>query len=91
MIEPLSKAISPTIFSTMSATEQLLERVKSLDETQAKTVLGMLDKLPAKRSGRKPAKKPTGVYAMLGYAKKYNHPYKTTAEWMAVLREGEKD
>ena len=76
----------------MSATEQLMEKVKTLDEAQARTVLGMLDKLPAKTQRRKPAKpKATGVYAMLGYAKKYNHPYKTTAEWMAVLREGEKD
>jgi hypothetical protein len=76
----------------MSATEQLLERVKLLDEAQAKTVLGMLEKLPPKAPARKSTKaKATGVYAMLGYAKKYNHPYKTTAEWMAVLREGEKD
>ncbi|NBV21688.1 MAG: hypothetical protein EBS05_07170 [Proteobacteria bacterium] len=76
----------------MSATEQLLERVKLLDEAQAKTVLGMLEKLPVKAPKRKSAKaKPSGIYAMLGYAKKYNHPYKTTAEWMSVLREGEKD
>ena len=78
----------------MSATEQLMEKVKALDEAQAKTVLGMLDKLPAKAAARKPranAKGKGGVWSVMGYAKKYNHPYKTTAEWMAVLREGEKD
>lgn len=77
----------------MSATEQLLERVKQLDETQAKTVLGMLDQLPAKTSVPRRAAKTKGkggVWSVLGYAKKYNHPYKTTAEWMAVLREGER-
>jgi hypothetical protein len=77
----------------MSATEQLLERVKLLDEMQAKAVLGMLDKLSVKPPAPKRAAKAKGkggVWSVLGYAKKYNHPYKTTAEWMAVLREGEK-
>ncbi len=76
----------------MSATEQLLERVKGLDEAQARTVLGMLDQIAGKPPARKTkAQRKGGVWSVLGYAKKYNHPYKTTAEWMAVLREGEKD
>lgn len=77
----------------MSATEQLLERVKLLDEAQARTVLGMLEKLPTAPPAQTPrakAKGEGGVWSVMGYAKKYNHPYKTTAEWMAVLREGEK-
>ncbi|MGH9577650.1 MAG: hypothetical protein ACRD3R_09440 [Terriglobales bacterium] len=55
----------------MSATELLMERVKSMDEAQAKAVLGMLEKMP---SGQ-PAPKTTanakgGVWSVLGYAKK---------------------
>ncbi|MBI5801603.1 MAG: hypothetical protein HZA92_12895 [Verrucomicrobia bacterium] len=78
----------------MSATEQLMEKVKTLDEAQARTVLGMLDKLPAKAPAPKRAAKAKGkggVWSVLGYAKKYNHPYKTTAEYMSLIREGEKD
>ena len=74
----------------MSATEQLLERVKELDEQQAKTVLEMLAKLPPKNAKpHAPANNPVDVYAMVGYAKKYNHDLKTTEEWMKELREGE--
>jgi hypothetical protein len=78
----------------MSATEQLLERVKLLDEAQAKTVLGMLEKLSPEPPAQKPrakTKSKGGVWSVMGCAKKYNHPYKTTAEWMAVLREGDKN
>ena len=76
----------------MSATEQLLERVKGLDEEEAKTMLDLLDTLPPKTAKAKASVGgPVDVYAMIGYAKKYNPPYKTTAEWMTVLREGEAD
>jgi hypothetical protein len=76
----------------MSATEQLLERVKSMDEAQAEAALSLLAQLPLTPPARQSTAKPKGgVWSVLGYAKKYNHPYKTTAEWMAVLREGEKD
>jgi len=76
----------------MSATEQLLERVKNMDEAQAEAALGLLAQLPVTQPERKSLAKPKGgVWSVLGYAKKYNHPYKTTEEWMAVLREGEKD
>jgi len=72
----------------MSATEILQERVKQLDEEQATKVLALLDQMPPKTS--KPAgERVSGMDKALGYAKKYNHPYKTTAEWMKVLREGE--
>lgn len=72
----------------MSATEQLMERVKTLNEDEAKQFLDLLNQLPP---SPKSEAQPRGAMAALGWAKKYNHPYKTTAEWMAVLREGEKD
>ena len=77
----------------MSATEQLIERVKTFNETKAKMALDLLDTLPeAEPEPPAPRAKPPGdVYSALGYAEKYNHPYKTTAEWMKILREGEED
>jgi hypothetical protein len=72
----------------MSATEQLMERVKTLNEDEAKQFLDLLNQLPP---APKSEVQPRGPMAALGWAKKHNHPYKTTAEWMAVLREGEKD
>jgi len=74
----------------MSATEQLIERVKTLDEAQAREMLRLLD-TTGPRPVERTATKAGGIWSVMGYAKKYNHPYKTTAEWMAVLREGEKD
>ena len=77
----------------MSATEQLIELVKKFDETTAKQALDLLDTLPeTEPEPPAPSPKPLGdVYAAIGYAEKYNHPYKTTAEWMKILREGEED
>lgn len=77
----------------MSATEQLIERVKKFDETKARLALVLLDTLPGEAlEPPAPAPKPLGdVYSAVGYAEKYNHPYKTTAEWMKILREGEED
>jgi len=73
----------------MSATEQLIERVKTLDEAQARTLLDVLGTLkPAAGLVRQ---QPAGARATRGWIKKYNHPYRTTAEWMHVLREGEKE
>lgn len=64
----------------------LLERVKSLDEKQAEAVLEFLE---TQEPAARPAA-PKSAHDMLGYALKYNHPHKTTAEWMAELREGER-
>lgn len=77
----------------MSATEQLIERVMKFDENKAKLALDLLDTLPeAAPEPPAPSPKPLGdVYSAVGYAEKYNHPYKTTAEWMKILREGEED
>ena len=74
----------------MSATKQLLERVKTFDETTAKMALALLDNLP-EVSSEPPALAPNSgdVFSMIGYAKKYNHELKTTEEWMKELRGGE--
>ena len=74
----------------MNATEQLIERVKGLDETKALEVLRMLDNV-APSPIEAPSAKTGGVWAAMGWCLKYNHPYKTTAEWMKILREGEED
>ncbi|PAW89703.1 MAG: hypothetical protein B9S33_02550 [Pedosphaera sp. Tous-C6FEB] len=75
----------------MSATEQLLERVRGLDEAKAKFFLQLLDDLPAPKPA-KAAKAPRkGVRAAVGWCLKYNHPFKTTEEYMRLIREGEQD
>lgn len=74
----------------MSATEQLLEQVKEMDEKQARAVLDILSRLPEAPAAPPPAPiKPAGAAAMRGYARKYNHELKTTEEWMKELRGGE--
>ena len=71
----------------MSAIEQLLERVKTFDDTRARMALDLLNSLP-EVSSEPPALPPNSgdVYSMLGYAEKYNHELKTTEEWMKELR-----
>ena len=70
----------------MSAKEELIERIKTLTEEQAKTLLEWI--------GREigPAgvvETPAEVRVARGWSKKYNLPYKTTAEYMRAIREGE--
>ena len=72
----------------MSATEQLLERVRGLDEAKAKFFLQLLDAMPATKPAKPPRK---GVRAAVGWCLKYDHPFKTTAEYMSLIREGEQD
>lgn len=72
----------------MSATEQLLERVKGLDEEAARTFLKLLDALPASKPAKREGR---GARAAIGWCLKYNHPFKTTDEYMALIREGEKE
>ena len=70
----------------MSATEQLLERVKTLTETEARSVLEWLGE---NCGTAKATDKPTRLGAARGWCKKYNLPYKTTDEYMKAMREGE--
>jgi hypothetical protein len=75
----------------MSATEQLLERVKGLDEEKAKFFLQILDNLPTPKPARAPKAARKSVRAAVGWCLKYNHPFKTTEEYMKLIREGEQD
>ena len=70
----------------MSATEQLLEQVKTMSEAEAKSVLEWLGKKPGIQMEAEP---PIGAFAAIGWARKHNVPYKTTAEYMKAIREGE--
>lgn len=70
----------------MSAKEQFIERIKTLTEEQATILLEWIEQEfgPAEA-----VESPAGVAAARGWSKKYNLPYKTTAEYMRAIREGE--
>ena len=70
----------------MSAKEQLIERVKTLTEEQAKILLEWIEQEfgPAEVE-----ETPAEVRVARRWSKKYNLPYKTTAEYMKAIREGE--
>ena len=70
----------------MSAKEELIERVRTLTEEQAKTLLEWMEQ---EFGAAKAVETPAGVFAAKGWSKKYNLPYKTTAEYMRAIREGE--
>ena len=74
--------------AVLSIFDQLIERIKTLTEEQAKTILEMVERAVAK-----PAAPPQqqSAMSMLGYAKKYNHELKTTEQWMKELRGGEQE
>lgn len=72
----------------MSAVEAALEKVRQLDETDALRLLAWLQRLegPTVPSGQ-----PLGAMAMLGFARRpQSHP-RTTGEWMAEIRAGERE
>lgn len=72
----------------MSAVELAVERVKRLDETHARRLLAWLQAQEAPSPG--PAA-PLGARAMLGFARRLRPQARSTTEWMAELREGERD
>ena len=72
----------------MSATEQLLEQVKTLTEAEAESMLEWLGTKRAK-AATTTNEKPVGAFAAIGWGKKNNLPYKTTDEYMKAIREGE--
>ena len=73
----------------MSATEQLLEQVKTLTEAEAESMLEWLETKRAKAATTTTNEKPVGAFAAIGWGKKNNLPYKTTDEYMKAIREGE--
>ncbi len=70
----------------MTAAEQLIERVKTLTEEQARHLLRLLPEIEH-AAAAKPA--PAGPIAMLGFARKFYAEPRTTAQWLRELREGE--
>ncbi len=71
----------------MSAVEFAVEKVKLLDETRARQLLAWLQA----HEPTPPATSPAGAKAMLGFARRYRAQARTTADWMAELREGDRD
>jgi hypothetical protein len=72
----------------MSAVELVLEKVKRLDETRARQVLGWLQ---AQEQAAPASGAPAGARAMLGFARRLRSDARSTADWMSELREGERD
>jgi hypothetical protein len=71
----------------MSSVEFAVEKVKLLDETRARQLLVWLQA----HEPSAPATAPAGAKAMLGFARRYRAQTRTTADWMAELREGDRD
>lgn len=71
----------------MSAVEFAIEKVKRLDEARARQLLAWLQA----HEPVSPAVKPAGASAMLGFARRFRAQARTTADWMAELREGDRD
>ena len=71
----------------MSAVEFAIEKVKLLDEARARQLLAWLQA----HEPVSPTVEPAGASAMLGFARRFRTQARTTADWMAELREGDRD
>jgi hypothetical protein len=70
----------------MSAVEAAIEKVRGLDEVQARELLGWF----AVREARSVQKKnPLGAHAMVGFARRFRKEPRSTESWMQELRAGE--
>lgn len=70
----------------MSTVELAIQKVRELDEPQALKLMEWLRGLEPEAQDN-PA--PLGARAMLGFARQFRSERRTTADWMADLREGE--
>lgn len=66
----------------------VIEKVKQLDEAHARHLLAWLQ---GQESTAVPVSQPLGAMAMLGFARRFRPQLRTTAEWMAELRAGERE
>jgi hypothetical protein len=73
----------------MSAVETALEKVRHLDEAHARQLLAWLESQAG--TGTPTAATPQGAMSMLGFARRIRPQPRTTDEWMAELRAGERD
>lgn len=72
----------------MSAVEIAIEKVKGLDEAQARELIRWLQAQSRQVVHPRPA---AGARAMLGFARKFGRPARTTADWMNEIRDGERN
>jgi hypothetical protein len=72
----------------MSAIEIAIEKVKQLDEAQARQLLAWLQHLGG---GATVNRQPAGAIAMLGFARRFRAESRSTNEWMKELRAGESE
>lgn len=72
----------------MSTLEMAVEKVRHLDEAHARQLLAWLE---AHTAPGTPSAAPQGAMAMLGFARRVRPQPRTTDEWMAELRAGERD
>lgn len=70
----------------MSAVAFAIQKVTLLDEARARQLLAWLQANEAAA----PAATPAGARAMLGFARRFCAHSRTTADWMAELREGDR-
>jgi hypothetical protein len=71
----------------MNAVEIAIQKVKNLDEEGALRLIEWLRNVEQPILNRTA---PAGARAMLGFARRLRPEPRSTAEWMAELREGEK-
>jgi len=71
----------------MNTVEMAVEKVRQLDDARAGQLLAWLE---SQSTTEKPPAKPLGAMAMLGFARRFHPQPRTTAEWMAELRAGER-
>jgi hypothetical protein len=72
----------------MKTVERAIAKVRHLDEAHARQLLAWLqgqEQPPHLRA------KPLGASAMLGFARRFRPQPRTTTEWMAELRAGERE
>lgn len=70
----------------MSPVEMVMEKIKGLDEARARQLLTWFDNTSPAQFRLEPRR---GAAAMLGFARHLRSDPRTTAGWMAGLREGE--
>ena len=70
----------------MSVVEMVIEKVKRLDEADARRVLTWLEEM--QRATAPPPQAPSAM-AMLGFARRFRPQPRTTAEWMSELRQSD--
>lgn len=74
--------------AAMSVQELAVEKVKQLNDQQTRELLKWLD---ANSTNTSAPRQPKGAMAVLGCARKIWPEARTTAEWMTMLREGERE